>query len=537
MRAVRLILCWMYACEAVVCLWNVPSTVIHAVRLYRGHGSLLAWWHLASILPMAVAGMAFAMLCVTFLAKRRTARAWAIMSGTLNVVFAGFLMALMSFAARLGHGSAIHLGGGIVRADVLTLALGFTGITAFWRWDGAAEQKVPGPPPSRLAAEGAHSALDKLVWVSSLAAAVAAMFGWWHWARLHGLPHAGGLPLYVEALEAEFAMVAVHELGHVLVGKALGMRLRGLAVGPFQARVRDGRWTFRFRLSGLFATGGATAVVPTNPRQPLSRRIWMIAGGPLASGVTGLLALGLVLMAPRHSWGANWQPLALFATFSLIAAVANLIPFRTQASWSDGAQIAQLRSGGPWADFHQALSVVGSSTVTRLRPRDFDILALERAARGITGGIPAVQLRLLAYLYYLDSSQLREATQALNEAEAVVQESAPDLPVEFYADFVFGKAFVQRDAEGARLWWERMEARKPARSSADYWLARTAVLWIDGRTQEAKEAWEKGNAQAQRLPKAGAYEAERDRFALLRRELDAERRIPRWHDDLAFSTH
>ncbi len=178
----------------------------------------------------------------------------------------------------------------------------------------------------------------------------------------------------------------------------------------------------------------------------------------------------------------------------------------------------------------------GSGAATALRPRDFDIRAMELAAATITKGAPAVHLKLLEFCHYLDSGRLWEATLALNEAEAAAQESGAEVPVEFYGDIVFGKAFVQRDPEGTRQWWERMEAEKPVDFDADYWAARCAYLWMEGRPEEAREAWEQGNALAEQLPKGGAHEFKRDKFARLLGELEAKRRVPRWHDDLALVT-
>ena len=84
----------------------------------------------------------------------------------------------------------------------------------------------------------------------------------------------------------------------------------------------------------------------------------------------------------------------------------------------------------------------------------------------------------------------------------------------------FAAADSVGDAEGTRLWWERMQAKKPTRHNADYWIARSAFLWSEHRLPEAREAWEKGNALVQQLPHAGAYETDRDQFALLQKELE-----------------
>ncbi len=289
---------------------------------------------------------------------------------------------------------------------------------------------------------------------------------------------------------------------------------------PSRARPSEGKWEFRFLPAKIFATGGATAVVPTTLEHFRAQQICMIAAGPFASLVGGLIAFCAALAATNSHWEPAWLLLALIATLSLLGFIVNLIPFRTETSYSDGAQIYQLLSKGPWGDYHRALSIAGSTLVTPLRPRDFDIEAIQRAAVCITHGPQGLLLRLLASSYYLDCGRIPEASQALAEAEGVYKESASEISAELDTVFVFGKAFLQRDSAGARRWWERMEAKKPSRFNGDYWMARSALLWRENRLEEAQEAWQKGNVLAQQLPKAGAYESDRDRFALLRKALD-----------------
>ncbi len=88
--------------------------------------------------------------------------------------------------------------------------------------------------------------------------------------------------------------------------------------------------------------------------------------------------------------------------------------------------------------------------------------------------------------------------------------------------FVYRTAFLRRDAGAARQWWDRMEAKKPQHLGTDYWLAKSALLWIEGRKEEAREAWQKGDIQAQKLPAAGDYEFDRYRSALLRDCIECE---------------
>lgn len=534
MRAIRLIVCCIYFLFAATLL---SATVASVARLVRHHSyvDVLAvpgrmTRLMAGDAVCLALGLFFLTACLTYWTRAKSARGWGIAAGFLNALIAGgMLYVTLHYGSHFGARAAAEL-----KVNAALLGIALLGLVAFLLWDAAAERKAAEGARTKLPGDGTHVLLDKLVWVVGLAGLVAAIFGWWRWARMEGLARHSGWHYYVQILIADLAVVLIHEMGHALTGKALGMRLRAFGIGPFQWRVREGRWRFELRPADLFAMGGSTGVVPTDPRQSRRREIWMILGGPLASLLGGAVGLAALLTAPRHAWSGSWEGLAVFVTFSVLTGTVNLLPFQTgKQHYSDGAQIYQLLSRGPWGDYHHAMGIVGAGAVTPLRPRDFDIAAMERASAVITGGVRAVHLRLLEYCYYLDCGRLREATQALNEAEAASQETTQEIPLEFYGNFVFGKAFVQRDAEGTRMWWKRVEAKKPKHFNADYWAARSAYLWMEGRMEDAREAWEQGNALARQLPEAGAYEFERDKFARLREELEAKRRIPRWHDDLA----
>src|SRR5579864_3225408 len=66
----------------------------------------------------------------------------------------------------------------------------------------------------------------------------------------------------------------------------------------------------------------------------------------------------------------------------------------TGDDYSDGASIYQLLSRGPWGDFQRVVAVIGSSLVTPLRPRDYDIEAIQQVAQAITEGKQGLLLPL-----------------------------------------------------------------------------------------------------------------------------------------------
>ncbi len=65
-----------------------------------------------------------------------------------------------------------------------------------------------------------------------------------------------------------------------------------------------------------------------------------------------------------------------------------------------------------------------------------------------------------------------------------------------------------------------METFHPTQRNWDYWLAHSALHWIEGDLVTANESWQKGSDLARKLPKTGGYEFDRHCFALLRQAMD-----------------
>ncbi|MFZ0271806.1 MAG: M50 family metallopeptidase [Acidobacteriaceae bacterium] len=510
MRAVRNFLCWMFALGAILFLRSSLFAILDIASWPDAHlpGPLLRTG-IRAALPLL--GIVYGLACWKFWTGKASARVWGLSASGVNTIL-GCLFLYMDRRFLTAPATAF------LNPDALLLGIGIAGLIAFRRRDAITAEQLMQPLPG----DGTNAVVNRVIWIAGAGGFISAMTWWWRWAESNGLVWVRSSFLHdlLLLLLLEILMVALHEFGHAVVGSALGMKLRAFIVGPLQWRVREGKWEFRFILSGFLAVGGATAVAPTAPNRPLWRDICMVAAGPFVSGVAGFAALGATLAAPGHPWQQEWLPISFFATLSLLTAVLNLVPFRTKAFYSDGARIFQLLSPGPWVDLHRAFSAAAATTVTSLRPRDYDIDAILRAGSSILVGQQALHLRLLAASYYLDCGRISDASRALAAAEAVYQESASDIPAELHTPFIFGKAFLQHDPEGTRLWWERMQAKKPTRYNADYWIARSAFLWSEQRLSEAREAWEKGNALVQQLPHTGAYETDRDQFALLRRELE-----------------
>lgn len=507
MLTLRKSLCWVFALTAIICFrigfWPVLSSIFLQSHPTSSHALLVD-------ALFAACAAVFAAAWWTTLRSKSSARGWGLAASALNLL-AAVLPTLLTHHPISGSFRVV-------------LALGLVGIIAF-----APRLKAPGEAAiahehESLPGDWTFDLVNRIAEVCMFALTFPAYLWWTRWMKasdVHGLESSWSL--IAVSLLIVFAITSVHELGHAAVGLACGMKLRTFLIGPFQWRIREGKWTFQFSPKGLLLAGGATGTVPASAHMARWKYISMLAAGSLINMVTGSLALVIALRAPSHSPVQACGLLALFGAWSLALALGNLLPFRTNSCYSDGASILQLLSGSAWADFQMAVAEIGSSQVTSLRPRDYDIAAIQRAAAGIRSGRQGLLLRLFALNYFLDCGRIREAEVALAEAERVYGESPSVIPSQLLTIFVFASAYVRRDAVAAREWWERMKSGSPARFSLDYWRASSALAWIEGDLKQANEAWKKSNAIALRLPQAGAYEFDRYCCSLLHRELDAAR--------------
>jgi Zn-dependent protease len=447
---------------------------------------------------------------------KASGRRWAIAASIVMIAQGIPVIALTAYTGREDHGLAFE--GGIV-LGLITLGIGVPGLLAFWTRNSVlnvGSHAIHGP---RTAGDGTSRILDSLAWLVQIAGCFYGMSLWDRWGRSLKLSLPPEIRFWLEIVLAILFTIVVHELGHAGVGKALGMRLCSFIVGPFQFFKRDGRWKFKFEFAHILSARGGAGVVPSDVNQKVWDEVCMIAAGPMVNLFTGVLAMCAAIAAPGARWEPYWYFFALLATLSFTAFAGNLIPFRPEGSYSDGARIYQLLRGGPMADLHRAFNLASATQVTALRPRDYDINAIHRAAAVFTQGQRALLLRLIGAEHFLDHGAIPEFCAELSQAEAICAESVPDPPADWLTIFVFGNALLKRDAVQARQWWNPVEAAKNVQRGVNYWLALGALQWAEGDREAAAHQCMQGDAAAKNPALCGSDEFDLYRLNLLRRTI------------------
>jgi hypothetical protein len=398
----------------------------------------------------------------------------------------------------------------------LELAIGITGLGVFLR-PQAIQQSIAEPKLERVQGDGTSKFWEYVLMAFGPAVTIPALVFWPRWATSQGL-ESPGLPLgFAIVLLAIFMEIVGHELGHFIAGSLCGKKLRLFHVGPFRWSVRNGKWRFEFSPKQLFS--GSVAMVHPTLENFRRRRAIGIAGGPLASLSLAVISLVTLLNANRVA-SRFWFLFATLATVSSISFLSNLIPQRTRLFYSDGAQLYQILSNGPWGKVHLALGMATTSALTAIRPRDWDINLIREASDFLKTGAQGMLLRLFASHYYLDSGDMAAAVTSSREAGSLFNPRAVMKVGDFYAEFIFVSALYARDLLAAEAWWLKLQALDKIDYDADYWKARSAFLRLSGDLPGAQDAWRVGNEKAQQLPSSGIYNFTRWQFAELRKALD-----------------
>ncbi len=472
------------------------------------HGNFIFGLMIVTNLIFVVFGSIPAIAWWTLRAGRPSARVWGIVASVVSLPIP-LLSAFQPWiipAARLPFPS--YLPGTLI---------GVAGLIAFWR----SERRVAVPKrvPIRIAGDGTSKIKDYAGPGASIAIVWLSFWMWGRWSTHHHLVYPGLIAFVVEIELAILLGTFAHELGHLYAGWASRKTLRFFEAGPFKWAIRNGVWRFNFNLRCFY--GGGVGMVASDLRNMRSRKAFSLIGGPVASLVMASIFMLAAMVAPGRPWQAWWLFFTMVSTYSMVGFLVNLIPLKPEGNYSDGAQLYQIVTNGPWACVHFAFAMVTASLVSAIRPRDYDVNVILRAADSVPRGERGLLLRLFACHHHLDVNRIPQAMDMMQEAEALYEQSIFENPHDICAEFVFLNAFYKRDLLAAELWSARMRAARKVDRDSDYFKARCALHWLRGEREQALEAWERGDALALKLPEAGAYQFTRSAFAQLRAALDA----------------
>ncbi|MGA7219448.1 MAG: hypothetical protein WBX38_14090 [Candidatus Sulfotelmatobacter sp.] len=333
MLELRKILSWLFG----ICfLVFVPAALGSIVRMVNRPYAIPTLRNLLFAVLFSAMATVFGMACISTWRGKSSAKGWGLSASLIYILLSLY--------------STIRLRRPIWSSFGLLLAVGVAGLVAFsWPYERP-KSTAKIDEKTRTPGAGTGNFAKKMVEFLIVAVTVGTYLWWNGWVRAKGVSGHHKWYEVVLILLVVLLITSLHELAHTVTGLALGMKLRAFVVGPFQWRVRQGKWEFQFKVKEILSAEGATGVVPTIALFPRRRYLCVVAAGPLLNLVTGTAALWIAFTAAPRSPVQLLGLLALFGIWSLALFAVNLIPFRTKGHHSDGAIIYQLLSGGPQGD-------------------------------------------------------------------------------------------------------------------------------------------------------------------------------------------
>ena len=222
--------------------------------------------------------------------------------------------------------------------------------------------------------------------------------------------------------------VGLHECGHALAAKAVGFRVKVLAIGPVVLSKESGKRRVRLSWMGLLLMGGYMGAIPPSPRGFRRKQMTVVGAGPLTSLGAGVTLLGIFYVLPDTAVAGWWQVVGMGAVAGIYLGLINLLPL----GYSDGTMLFHLLLRTKRGDELTTLVLRGASLTGPQPPaQDYEEQAAVRRQalqQFLDSGDPD-QAKLAEHYIRLGClqiplDQMREAEQHVMQGLALIPEGA-----------------------------------------------------------------------------------------------------------------
>jgi hypothetical protein len=327
------------------------------------------------------------------------------------------------------------------------------------------------------------------------------------WTMLLGLAIGAGLGLAIGesgvlVIPAIYIAILVHELGHVVAGKAAGFELRGFAVGGIVLNKQARGWSLRFALSRIF--GGFANMLPPSTESLTGRYVQLVAGGPAAS----ILLLLITATLPAGAF------VRVLFWVNLVTTVSCLIPYTVGGMLNDARFFTVLARKGAAAEQLAAILYLLAIDAQGTRPSAWPLEIVKRLdAPG--QGTPLLGVSLaLKYAAARDSEDEDGIAHALENGLASAGRMPPDTRRWFMISAACFQASFRNRIAPAEQWLESARKVKSTLSQKGWDSKAVALIALaKGDVPGARESLTSYLAYIDRQPRplCGMLVAERAR--------------------------
>jgi hypothetical protein len=324
----------------------------------------------------------------------------------------------------------------------------------------------------------------------------------------------------LQLLVALFVYVSCHEAGHALAAVHQGFRILTFSVWPLAWQLRAGKWHVKF--VGVPRALGYVAAVPADATNLRHRMLVYVAGGPVASLITAVLAGTAIQVASRPWLVDELKVIAYLATASFLA---GLFPYRGKLFFNDAARFWMLWNGKAEAERFSCLLLLSSASRNGVRPRDLNPELVDRLSGGPADGtVDWLGSALIRYNVLIDSGRVDDAYNALQQILNADLDARVREILNLQAAWL--EARFRRDLEAACAWMKLTPGRGRPDDGYQNTLARAkaAIAFLEHRYEDAEAAARLSLRHLAKIDDLGAATVIRERTEELLAEINAAKR-------------
>ncbi len=281
-------------------------------------------------------------------------------------------------------------------------------------------------------------------------------------------------------------VVLLHHLARILVAEMFGLKLLTFACGPFAIRrIRD---RIRFFWSNRETMiSGTTVFAPKNLDGLGWRCIWLVATGPVATILVGLLFLGVVHVIDPVRASIDTLFFSAISFLGITVGMALLLPLSIRRSASYGLLLWDGIRGRPTCEVLFLVAALINEAQQGIRPRDWSPKMLERGLQ-LTESFEIADratMCLLAYYRAIDLEEMDRAESYLDEAFAKASLKIGPVYTWIVLEKAFFEARFKQDEPSARAAFEQV--RDWSKVPHHAWLRVSAALaLLEGKPEECR---------------------------------------------------
>ncbi|MFW5760256.1 MAG: M50 family metallopeptidase [Cyclobacteriaceae bacterium] len=327
---------------------------------------------------------------------------------------------------------------------------------------------------------------------------------------------------------AFFISIAIHEAGHLLIGKVQKFDFYMFVVGPLLWKMENKRLIFKWN-KDLNIFGGLTYCIPKNEINLRKKFLWYIAGGPIAS----LLFAGIMYWLMQTTSPDRITNLAelfvqdvfkLHAFISMMIFLGSVIPVRSGGFKSDGGRIITLMQNNVKAKIELFLITTHAYLGAGTRPADLQIAAIEQYLSENKNDHYTINCHYYLYLVHFDREEYALADQHLLIVAENIEVYPAAMHSNIWLEIIFLQVFTDQNLQKIEQLWNSVR-KNALTSKTDFAKAEAATLLLKKDYLAAETKIEEARQHVDKSQEKGMQVALHDWLNRLSEKLNVSREL------------